>query len=53
MTYALGRGLERTDRPVVDQIASDAARENYRFSTLVTAIVNSRRFQMRARSQQD
>jgi hypothetical protein len=49
MTYALGRGLERTDRPVLDQIATGLASEDYRFSVLVKAIVNRRPFQMRAR----
>jgi hypothetical protein len=48
MTYALGRGLERADRPVVDQIARDAARADYRFVPLVTSIVNSRPFRMRS-----
>lgn len=49
LTYALGRGLEPGDRPVVDQIRAGSARDNYQFSTLVTAIVNSRPFQMRTR----
>jgi Protein of unknown function (DUF1592)/Protein of unknown function (DUF1588)/Protein of unknown function (DUF1585)/Protein of unknown function (DUF1595) len=48
MTYALGRGLERADRPVVDQITRDAAANDYRFVPLVTSIVNSRPFRMRA-----
>ena len=49
LTYALGRGLERFDRPVVDQISQDLARDNYKFTALVAAIVNSRPFQMRSR----
>src|SRR5438105_3055116 len=49
LTYALGRGLERTDRPVVEQIRGELGRDDYRFTTLVTAIVNSRPFQMRTR----
>jgi hypothetical protein len=48
LTYALGRGLERSDRPVVEQIRGELAHDNYRFSTLVTAIANSRPFQMRS-----
>jgi hypothetical protein len=48
LTYALGRGLERTDRSVVDQLSRDAASDNYRFDTLVNQIVNSRPFKMRA-----
>jgi hypothetical protein len=49
LTYALGRGLERSDRPVVDQISRDLVNDNYRFVTLVNQIVNSRPFRMRAR----
>jgi hypothetical protein len=45
LTYALGRGLERFDRPVVKQIAKAVAADGYRFSTLVTQIVNSLPFQ--------
>ena len=50
MTYALGRGLERTDKPVVDEITRSAAREDYRFASILTAIVNSRPFRMRTRA---
>ncbi len=41
MTYALGRGLEYYDMPVVRSIARDAARNDDRFSSLVKGIVNS------------
>ncbi|HEY2013847.1 MAG TPA: DUF1592 domain-containing protein [Bryobacteraceae bacterium] len=47
LTYALGRGLEYYDKPTVRSITREAARENYRFSALVTAIVKSTPFQMR------
>jgi hypothetical protein len=47
MTYALGRGLERYDRHAVKNIAKDVAAQNYRFSSLVMEIVQSRPFQMR------
>jgi hypothetical protein len=50
LTYALGRGLERSDRALVGQISGTVARQNYRFSSLVTAIVNSPAFQMRSLS---
>ncbi len=50
LTYALGRGLERTDRPVVELIAREAAHSEYRFAPLVTGIVNSRPFRMRTRA---
>ena len=48
MTFALGRGLERYDRSVVDQISQQAAQNNFKFSTLVLGIVNSQPFQMRS-----
>jgi hypothetical protein len=46
MTYALGRGLEYYDMPVVRSIMRDAAGENYRFSSLVLGVVESRPFRM-------
>ena len=46
LTYALGRGLERYDRRTVKQIATGIAAQDYRFSNLVTQIVNSLPFQM-------
>jgi mono/diheme cytochrome c family protein len=47
LTYALGRGLTHRDAAVVRTIVRDAARRDYRFSSLVLAIVNSVPFQMR------
>jgi hypothetical protein len=47
LTYALGRGLERYDQPVVRTIAARVAANDYRFSRLVLEIVNSPPFQMR------
>jgi mono/diheme cytochrome c family protein len=47
LTYALGRGLERYDRPVVKKIAQNVAMNNYRFSSLAMEIVKSIPFQMR------
>jgi hypothetical protein len=46
LTYALGRGLERYDRKAVRTIALQTAKDNYRFSSLVLAIVQSMPFQM-------
>ncbi len=46
LTYALGRGVVYQDMPVVRAIVRDAARNNYRFSTLVEGIVKSEPFQM-------
>jgi len=47
MTFALGRGLEGADAPVVDTIARQTAANGYRFSAIVSGIVQSRPFQMR------
>jgi len=47
LTFALGRGLERYDRRTVKAIARTIAREDYRFSALVTEIVRSLPFQRR------
>jgi hypothetical protein len=41
LTYALGRGLEYYDMPVVRGIVHDAARTDYRFSSLIMGIVKS------------
>ena len=46
LTYALGRGLDAADAPAVRQIKRDAAPTNYRFASLVQAIVRSTPFQM-------
>jgi hypothetical protein len=53
LTYALGRGLERSDRALVGQISGTLASQNHRFSVLVTSIVNSPAFQMRSISSGD
>ena len=50
LTYALGRGLQHTDMPVVRAIVRDAARRDYRFSSLVTGIVTSVPFQKKKAS---
>jgi hypothetical protein len=47
LTYALGRGLERYDKPAVNLICSRLAASDYRFSRLVLGIVESLPFQMR------
>ena len=48
LTYALGRGLERYDRPAVAKIVTDVETNDYRFSQLVTSIVESLPFRMRS-----
>jgi cytochrome c5 len=47
LTYALGRGLEYYDAPVVRQIVRDAAPRNYSWSSIVLGIVQSSPFQKR------
>jgi hypothetical protein len=47
LTYALGRGLEYYDVPAVRVIVRDAGRNDYRFTSLIRAIVESAPFQMR------
>jgi len=51
LTYALGRGIEYYDYPAVRAIAGDAARDNYRISSWVLAVVKSVPFQMRRTSE--
>ena len=46
LTYALGRGAEYRDMPLVRAIARDADKNGDRFSALVMGIVKSRPFQM-------
>jgi hypothetical protein len=46
LTYALGRGVEYQDMPMVRSIVRDSAATNYRFSSLILAIVKSDPFQM-------
>ena len=45
-TYALGRGLDSYDAPVVREIIREGA-PNYRWSSLVLGIIKSTHFQMR------
>lgn len=47
LTYALGRGLERFDKPAVQSIQRKLASSQYRFSALVMGIVESLPFEMR------
>jgi cytochrome c5 len=47
MTYALGRGLEYYDMPVVRSIVHDSAKNDYRLSSIIIDIVKSTPFQMR------
>ncbi len=47
MTYALGRTLTYKDMPTVRAIVRDTAKDNYKFTSIVMAIVNTMQFQMK------
>ena len=47
LIYSLGRGLESSDGAVVRKVVRDARAHDYRFSAIVSGIVNSTTFQMR------
>jgi len=46
LTYALGRGVDYQDMPLVRAIARDAGRDGDKFSALVLGVVRSKPFQM-------
>ena len=47
LTYALGRGLESYDAPIIRQIVREAEPSQHRWSSVILGIVNSSAFQMR------
>jgi hypothetical protein len=47
MTYGLGRGMERFDKPAIRAISQTTAADGYRFDTLILEIAKSMPFQMR------
>ena len=49
LTYALGRGVEYYDMPVVRSIVRDADKDGYRFDTLILDVVKSAPFQMNSK----
>jgi hypothetical protein len=49
MIYALGRGLDPVDMPVVRSIMRGAAKNNYAMQSIVLGIVQSSAFQMRTK----
>ena len=50
LTYAIGRALRPQDMPSVRAIARGAAKDRYRFSSLVLGVVKTPQFQMRTKS---
>jgi len=53
MIYALGRGTDYYDMPLIRSIIHEAARNNYRFSSFVLGIVKSEPFQMNMKQAQN
>jgi hypothetical protein len=47
LMYATGRTLQYYDMPTVRRIVRDAAKDNYKFSTLVQAVVRTEQFRKR------
>jgi hypothetical protein len=50
LTFALGRGIEPHDAPAIRKIVRDAEADEFRFSSVILAVVNSTPFQMRKTS---
>ena len=53
LTYAVGRAVRYQDMPAVRSVVREAARDKYRFSSLVLGVVRSAPFQMRTKAQQE
>ena len=51
LVYALGRGVEHQDMPLVREMARQAEKNGNRFSSLVLAVVQSKPFQMNSKTQ--
>ncbi len=47
LTYAIGRGVESTDKCNIDDMAKSVAAKGYRFSALVNAVIQSDPFRKR------
>jgi len=50
LTYAIGRGLEYEDMPLVRSITHDAADDDYKFSSLLMGVIQSPAFTMNVKS---
>jgi hypothetical protein len=47
LLYAVGRGLEYTDEPIVRRIVGRAARDQYQFSSIIAGIAMSDPFRLK------
>ncbi len=52
LTYALGRGVDTYDLPAVRRVVNGAAKLDFKFSALVSGIVDSTPFQMKIKRSQ-
>jgi hypothetical protein len=50
LTYAIGRGLEHEDMPLVRSITRNAAEDEYRFSSLLMGVIESPAFTMNVKA---
>jgi len=50
LTYAMGRGIETEDMPLLRAVADKAAEDDYRFSSLVMGVIQSPAFTMNQKS---
>jgi hypothetical protein len=50
LTYAIGRGLDYQDMPLVRSLTHAAAKDDYRFSSLIMGVVQSPAFTMNRKS---
>ncbi|MCG8449690.1 MAG: DUF1585 domain-containing protein, partial [Pirellulales bacterium] len=53
MIYALGRGIEYTDTPAVENIVDTMMQDEGRFATMLMGIIESPQFQSRRGSRQN
>jgi hypothetical protein len=53
LTYAIGRGLDYKDMPLVRSLSHAAAKDDYRFSSLIMGVVQSPAFTMNVKSAAD
>ena len=53
LTFALGRGVEHYDAPAVRKIVRDAAKDDYRLSSIIVGLAKSTPFTMRKASIQE
>jgi hypothetical protein len=53
LTYAIGRGLDHNDMPLVRSLTHNAAKDSYRMSSLIMGVVQSPAFTMNMKSAGD